>query len=198
MMHTLARISALAAVTHAALSLSSPGPAQACSYAFDEHFINPDEVDVDRTPPAAPVFGEVVFDRQGEGSCSGTGTIGIRIEASDDRTAPEDMGYLIKIAGGTLPDDIFLPETPVRAGDDGIIYFPFEDRDQAIDVTFSVQARDLGGNVGAPAVVQAVDDSPEADVAGCSASGSAGRASLALVMLALAVTLRQRRGAFRG
>jgi MYXO-CTERM domain-containing protein len=200
MMHTLVRISALVAMTHAALSLSAPAPAHACSFAFTEHFTSLDEVEVDRTPPDAPVPGEVVFHRRqpGGNSCSGTGTIGIHIDrAADDRTAQADMGYLIEITRGEQPDDIILPEGPVRADEDGTIWLPFADHDQEIDVTFSVRARDLGGNLGEPVEVQAFDDSQEPGAAGCSASGSTGSASLALVMLALAVGLRQRRCAFR-
>lgn len=207
MMHTLLRISALVAATHAALFLSLPGPAWACSFALLEHFTSADEVAVDQTPPAVPVLGGVLMHRRPErsqngcsqsaSSCDGTGTIGISIDAAaDDRTAEADMGYLIEIVGGELPDDIHLPTEPVRADESGIIWLPFADRDQDIDVTFSVRARDLGGNLGEPAVVEVIDGSPRGG--GCSAGTSAGPASLALVMLALAAALRRRRGAFRG
>ena len=208
MMHTLVRISALVAAIHAAFSISLPGHARACSFAFLEHFVDADEVEVDTTPPAAPVIGEVLFHRrpdkssqngcsQSASSCDGTGTIGISIDvAADDRTAEADMGYLIEITGGEPPDDFFLPTEPVRADESGIIWFPFSDRDQDIDFTFSVQARDLGGNVGEPAVVQVSDSSPQGG--GCSAGASAGSTSLALVLLALAVALRRRRGVFAG
>ena len=207
-MHTLVRISALVAATHAALSVTFPVHAQACSFAFLEHFVNADEVEVDTTPPAAPVIGEVLFHRRPDGSsqngcsqsassCDGTGTIGISIDvAADDRTAEADMGYLIEITSGDLPDDIILPTEPVRADESGILWFPFADHDQDLDFTFSVQARDLGGNLGEPAVVQVSDSSPQGG--GCSAGASAGPASLALVMLALAAALRRRRGVFAG
>lgn len=207
-MHTLVRISALVAATHAALSVTFPVQARACSFAFLEHFVNADEVEVDTTPPAAPVIGEVLFHRRPDGSsqsgcsqsassCDGIGTIGISVDAAaDDRTAEADMGYLIEIASGELPDDIILPTEPVRADESGIIWFQFSDHDQDIDFAFSVQARDLGGNLGEPAVVQVSDSGPQGG--GCSAGASAGPTSLALVLLALAVALRRRRGAFAG
>jgi uncharacterized protein (TIGR03382 family) len=206
MMHIL-RISALVAATHAALSVTFPVQARACSFAFLEHFVDADEVEVDTTPPAAPVIGEVLFHRSPDGSsqngcsqsassCDGTGTIGISIDvAADDRTAEADMGYLIEITSGELPDEFFLPTEPVRADESGIIWLPFSDHGQDIDFAFSVQARDLGGNLGEPAVVQVSDSGPQG---GCSAGASAGPASLALVLLALAAALRRRRRVFAG
>lgn len=207
MMHTLLRISALAAASYAALSVSFPVQARACSFAFLEHFVDADEAAVDTTPPAAPVIGEVMFHRrpdrsergcrQSASSCDGTGTIGISIDmAADDRTAEADMGYVIEIAGGALPSEVYLPMEAVRADESGILWFWFGDHDQDLDFTVSVRARDLGGNLGEPVEVQVIDSSQGGD--GCSAGASAGPSTLALVMLALAASLRRRRDPFPG
>lgn len=209
MMHTILRTSALVAASYAAFSASFPAPARACSFRFLEHFVDNDEVAVDTTPPAAPVITEVLFHRrpdrssqngcnQSASSCDGTGTIGISIDmVADDRTAEADMGYVIEIAGGELPEQMALPEEAVRADESGILWLWFGDRDQAIDFTVTVRARDLGGNVGEPTTVNVIDGAQDGG-SGCSAGASGGPATLAVVMLALAASLRRRRAAFPG
>lgn len=202
MMHSIFRISVLVAASYAAVSVSSLGPARACSFVeLEEHTVDADEEAVDTTPPQAPVLGEVVINRSPEGggcmsatSCDGSGWLGFDITASaDDRTPQAQMGYVIELADGELPGNMNLPAGPVRADAGGHIGFPFSDRDQDIDFTLSVRAMDLGGNLGEPVMVQVRDSGSS----GCSAGGRSGPVTLILVMLALAAALRRRRDLLR-
>jgi MYXO-CTERM domain-containing protein len=167
----------------------------------EEHVVDAGEEAIDTTPPGAPALGEAAVIRrpaassqsgcqQGASSCDGSGSIGVAIEASDDdRTPAAEMGYVIELAGGRLPGNLSLPDGPVRADAEGLIWFVFSDRDQDIDVTLSVRAMDLGGNLGEPATVRI----RHGGSGGCSAGAPAGPATLGLVILAVAAALRRRR-----
>lgn len=206
-MRSALRVGALVAATHTTLSVSFLDRARACDFVLpEEHVVDAGEEAIDTTPPGAPVLGEVMVIRrpaqssqygcnQSASSCDGSGSIGLSIDAStDDRTPAAEMGYVIDVAAGRLPGNLSLPEVPVRADADGMVWFVFSDRDQDIDVTLSVQAMDLGGNLGEAATVRI----RHGGSSGCSAGDHAGSATLALVIVALAVALRRRRDVSRG
>lgn len=205
-MRSLLRNTLFIAAGYAACLASDLPPAGACSLAHqEEHVTDPAEEAADITPPGAPVLGAPELSRHPDlprcndpSSCAGTGTIGVVIEApADDRTSGADMGYVIEVSGGTLPANMSLPETPVRTGSDGFVWFYFSDQDQSIDVTLSVRAVDLGGNVGAPATVRVTHPGNigcvGGDPAGCSAGTRAGLGTAAMVFLAMALVLYRRR-----
>jgi hypothetical protein len=207
------RHSLFIAASCAAWSAPALPPAHACSFApHTEHVIDPEEETADTTPPGVPVLPEPQFSRRPSGpacddsnSCTGSGSIGVIIDApADDRTPGAEMGYVLTLATGTLPTNMTLPETPVRAEADGTIWFYFSDQDQSIDFTLSVRAMDLGGNLGTPALVRVthagdvgcVDDGPgggPGEVGGCSAGARAGLGTAAMVLLVMALVLPRRR-----
>lgn len=208
-MRSLLRNSVFVAASYAAWSASALPPAHACSFALQpEHVIDPGEEAADTTPPGTPVLGTPEFFRRPDlsrcndpSSCAGSGTIGVALDApADDRTPGAEMGYVFEVTGGTLPANMNLPEAPVRADTEGVIWFLFSDDDQSIDVTLSVRAMDLGGNLGAPATVRlthpgdvgCVGGGTGNDAGGCSAGTRAGLGTAAMVLLALAMTLHRR------
>lgn len=208
-MRSLLRNSLFVAAGYAAWSASVLPSAHACSFAAPpEHLLDPGEEAADTTPPGAPVLGAPQFSRHPDlprcgnpSSCVGSGAIRIVLSApADDRTPGAEMGYVFEVTGGTLPTNLSLPETPVRATSDGGISFLFSDDDQSIDVTLSVRAMDLGGNLGAPATVRVTHPGkvgcvggPGNDAGGCSAGARAGLGAAAMVLLALAITLHRRK-----
>lgn len=211
-MRSLLRSTLFIAAGYAACLASHLPPAGACSLApQEEHLTDPAEEAADTTPPGAPVLGAPEFSRHPDlprcnnpSSCVGTGMIGIVIEApTDDRTPAADIGYVFEVSGGTAPASMNLPETPVRADINGSVWFYFSDQDQSIDVTLSVRAVDLGGNLGAPATVRVthpgdvgcVGDDPGDDEGGCTAGTRANPGTAALMFLALALVLYRRRPA---
>jgi uncharacterized protein (TIGR03382 family) len=206
MMHTLLRISVLVAAIHAALSVSSPGHARACSLIENEQQLtDPGEQVLDTTPPEAPALGEIEIYRRPESSgasgcqgaassCDGSGGIGIPIGApADDRTPASGIGYVVDIVGEGI-SDAEVPGYARLVDSNGHLWIHFHDRDQDIDITVAVRARDLGGNLSEPTLI----DISSGGTGGCSAGARSGTASLALVILALAVALRRRRGVFAG
>ena len=186
----------------AALTLMATAtPSHACSFApLTMHEIDPQEAMVDTTPPAAPELAEVVFVRRpatsggcgAVSSCDGSGEVGVELlPTSDDRSPPDQIGYIIEFAGGTRPENLGLPLEPVRPDESGTIWLLFSDRDQTLDFQLSVRAVDLAGNEG-PAL--AVDVTSVEDLT-CSATalGSQQLTFVLLILAALATTRIRRR-----
>lgn len=204
MTHSPLRIIALMALGYAGISLSLPAEARACSFAeLTEHTLDAGEEMADTAPPETPAVEVMVIRRpatsaeagcgtQAVSSCDGTGSVGLSITAAaDDRTDSEQMGYVIELVGGDQPVNLGIPATPVRIDQDGTIWFQFSDSDQDIDMTLSVRAMDLGGNLSEPTVVQ-VESS---GASGCSTSAGTrtGSTTMALIGMALLWSLRKRR-----
>jgi len=167
----------LTASAAALVTLALPGAASACSFALPEtHELDAGEQQVDTTAPARPEV-TVDFVRRPatepggcgatmHSSCDGSGEVLLEVApTSDDRSQPDQIGYLIEFAGGTPPTNMSLPTEPVRADGAGMIWLLFSDEDQPLDFALSIRAVDLAGNHGEPVMVEVIDS----DSAGCSA-----------------------------
>lgn len=181
-------------------------PVEACSFApLTMHELDPDEQMVDTTPPEAPQLADIAIVRRpvnasgcagARSSCDGSGEVGIQLApTADDRSQPEQIGYVLEFAGGALPENLGLPEEPVRPDGSGTIWLLFSDRDQSLDFQLSVRAVDLAGNEGAALTVDVVSS----QAAGCSAGSGRGQPTTwALLFGALCLAAGRRRWRWRG
>lgn len=137
--------------------------AEPCSFIGPtEHVIDDEESQVDTTRPEVPgvqltgITRGTGPERSGCGemassSCDDIGVLTLEIAApDDDRTSPDSMGYFFEFEG-TLPDGFVPPETALRLGPDGFVFTWIDgtrDNQEPIDMTITVSAVDLAGNMG--------------------------------------------------
>lgn len=160
----LLRLSLLVSATIAS-TLTFSGIASACEFAGPiEHVVDPAEADVDKEPPAKieTVGVEIRRGEGPEGGCSRTSTscddIGsitlVPTPPSDNRTAPNELGYRIRLVGGTLPEGLSLPSEAWRAEGSNFPALSLRwidgstDDQEAIDFTITLTAIDRAGNQG--------------------------------------------------
>jgi len=159
------------------------GEAAACIIQVQEHKLDPEEQEHDSTPPGMVEILSTKVHR-GEGpncegpcaysqrSCDGMGNFVIEIVPPvDDRTPADQMGYRIDYLEGETGMDIIQPDLDRRAND-GQLWVHWSDGDtddqEPIDLTITISAVDLGGNVGpASEVIHILHPGS----AGCSAAG---------------------------
>jgi len=177
----------------------APRPADACSLIANGDW-QPDTAQAsDTTPPAAPTV-EITDvhrseDRSGCGgtsSCGDLATIHLAVSATDDRATAAQLGYELRVVGGTPPAG-FDPEAAGRVtpafGDELVFYFDFAAPSFEVDV--EVRAVDANGNLGPPTVVTISD---VVDRGGCTTHrANSGMIGFGLTALAAAVALRRRR-----
>lgn len=163
----VSRMSPISILLAVALLLAAPRPAGACSPIRNAPFVtDPEEQAVDTTPPAAP---EVALTHLGRGSvpdcdrgcgmcsnaCNALGSIMITIlEAEDDRTPFEQMGFRLELLDGEWPEEMFFYDGDIR-NEQGSIYLHWsdgaKDDQEAIDFTLGIRSLDLAGNASAQA-----------------------------------------------
>ena len=175
---------------------------QACSFApLPVHMLDQAEQGVDVEAPQAPQTIDYQMLRNPEtdtgcggtvNSCDGSSQIGLSIAgASDDRTPAGEIGYVIDVVAGDGANLLNLGplDDPVRPDESGTIWLMFSDSGQDVDITLSVRAMDLAGNVSDPVAVDVVDSS-----GGCRSGGArvGAWAPLALVVVLLAAGSRRR------
>ena len=115
------------------------------------------------------------------------GDIKVAVVATDDRASSSRLGYtLAVVAGGDLPRGLQLPSVDIIADPHGTRWLRFDPNDDGFDFELEVRVVDLNGNVSEPSITRIADGAG----GGCS-TAPAGDA--ALVLLALAATLRRRR-----
>lgn len=173
-------------------------PAAACSVAgVQEHTIDAD--DPDEVAPGAVSLvsvdvvdlGKTTGDGCGGGtsSCDGVGTVSIRVQAEDDSTSLESLGFTLELASGSLLPGINLPDGPVRGwvrdGEVELILVWSPEQPGRSEFTLSVRAVDAAGNVGEPTEVPVA----LAEQSGCAAAGWSGSAALWLVVGLAALSL---------
>lgn len=181
-------------------------PAAACSFATGaahEVVANP----ADTTAPSTPEAPELTVKRgvgptcDAFGSCRSTSCDDIGLvelalpPATDDVSAPEHVGYRLRVLDGTLPDGLTVDETrraDAISGDVATLALIWideaTDEQEAFDFTLGVTAIDEAGNESEEIAV-AVSD-PGREAGGCS---TAGRGAGALgVLLALGAAVRRR------
>lgn len=185
-----------------------PSPADACESVAPDYLQIDTPPELDTTPPEAPTLTEVRIGRsygprdegcsQSASSCDGFGTVGIQIQpGKDDRTAPQDLGYLVRVRGGSLPGGATPSDRPVLLLSGGLyVSFPDPgpDDQEPIDVTFEVVAVDRAGNESAPTVARATSPGD----GGCALSGRAHSGIFARVVVVLALSVLVLRRARRG
>lgn len=155
-------------------------PADACSIAGPmPHIVDEAEAAVDTTPPGAVRVENVSIGRRDPtyvpspctdgSSCGGGSSIGFDVlPTDDDRTPPDQLGYLVEVASGEAPEGLFMlgePQRPMELGDgrrrvslfwsepDGLY------RD-TVAFTLRVRAVDLAGNLGPELLVPISDGEP--------------------------------------
>lgn len=152
-----------------------PRAARACSLFEYNDFVLSSGTDT--VAPAVAVAGASVW--RGDGSCEGTGLIGLEVSGIDDQTPASQLGYLVRIVrsdGAMFPG---LPTTPFNQFNNLSLHF--NDHGQPIDVSLQVSAVDRNGNISAPVTVDVVD--PGGDSAGCAVGGGASAGWLAVLAL---------------
>jgi hypothetical protein len=180
-----------------------PDSADACERVSPEFLQIDMSPALDTMPPEPPLLGEVRIGRsygpREEGcsrsgsSCDGSGALGIQIEPGlDDRTAPGDLGYLIRLREGALPGGATPRDRPVLLLSGGLyVGFPDPgpDEQEPIDVTFEVVAVDRAGNESVPTVARATSpgDDEACAFAGRARSGIFARLAIVMALAALAV-----------
>jgi|SRR5262245_17758268 len=140
--------------------------AEACSFIVPKHELDATEQRLDHQPPGQVVATLVSIGRgrapgPNANSCDDLGTIRIELlRFEDDRTPQEKLGYVVKLAEGTLPEHWLLQDTPYRIlpDRDGRLRFTLvwidgaTDEQEPIDFSLVVSAVDLAGNEGPPSL----------------------------------------------
>lgn len=197
-----------AIVPTAACLVGLTRPASACDFAGAAPLVvDAGEQRVDHAPPAKVASVGVTISRgRGPGgscgkrsstSCDDLGAIVLYPTApADDRSGPDDLGYVVRLVSGELPEGASLPvEAVVPSRGSGIVLSWIDgDTDDQEPVRFAVTvaAVDRAGNVG-----PASDPVPVVDEGGGSGCQTGGRAKpgvwAALGVLAVAGGLARRR-----
>ncbi len=154
----------LAALLLLVIAPSIPRPSGACSPVEDDY--GPHERDpAFVTDTVAPSQADATYDiyrssRSSAGcdSCGGGfNTIQLSINANDDRTPEERMGYRFSIVGGQPPPNLLFPTSDRIAGY-GQVNWRF---DSSFHGSFSfdveIRAVDLNGNLGPASVITITD-----------------------------------------
>jgi hypothetical protein len=177
-----------------------PSDASACRTPFPgNHEIVADPADT--TPPSVPsaAVGEV---NRGDSrmcnstSCHDMASFTLELDASDDVSPREEIGFLVEVVEGELPEGAMPLGGPFQAlGSFGYIVRWSETSNPAFFSRLSVSAVDRAGNVSEPTFVEVSDGAFE----GCTAApGMRGTLPLAPVGLAIALLILGRSRSTRG
>jgi hypothetical protein len=185
-------------------------PAFACSFALGSPHETVDDPS-DTVAPTAPgeksvgvvrgVGPECVGVSCSSSSCDDLGRIDVQLDASDDDvSAPENIGYRMRVVEGTLPDGLTVDET--RRADSvsgGVARLTLLWVDEAVDeqepfdFVLGVASVDEAGNEGEELTIALSD--PGRAAGGCATAGGGGGAgALALGLLAAAARGRRAGG----
>ena len=184
-------------------------PAFACSFALGSPHETVDDPS-DTVAPTAPgeksvgvvrgVGPECVGVSCSSSSCDDLGRIDVQLDASDDDvSAPENIGYRMRVVEGTLPDGLTVDET--RRADSvagGVARLTLlwvdeaTDEQEPFDFVLGVAPVDEAGNEG-EALTLAISD-PGRAAGACSTAGGGGAGALALGLLAAAARGRRAGG----
>lgn len=186
-------------------------PALACELAPPTPLVvDAHEQQIDHTPPGKiPSVGVTIVRGRGpRGGCDGSqqstscddlGTVTLHpTPPTDDRTAPGDLGYVVKVTAGNLPPGATLPSDTVLADPAaGLLALGWidgaNDDQESIDFTLTLTPVDRGGNAGPESDPIRVHD--DGSASGCRASRGGDARSFLLVAGLLAVArLATRRG----
>lgn len=191
----------------ASVTVSLAGHAWCCEIAAPSRLvIDPAEQGVDVTPPGQVVTVAPALKRgvgpsrsgcTGETatSCDDLGRLTLHIvPPADDRTAPEQLGYLVRVVAGTPPSGLTFPEQALVQYAWGLDFAWIDgatDDQEPIDFSIELVAVDRAGNAGPPSAAVRIVDSR--DDGGCRVARGSDAQSFVLVILAL-FGLRRARG----
>jgi hypothetical protein len=172
------------------------------------HVVDPSAAATDQVPPTLPpILAYDVYRAKEPGACNGScesGHISFVVDATDDMTPPERIGYRLQLQAGALPTGLRLPAGAIEGGPASAIeggqagprlwlYWDSlaSDGTEPIGFTLQVIAIDLAGNESAPQTVRIHDDP-----GGCAiARGGPARRPVAwLAVAALVLAARPRSG----
>ena len=181
--------------------LADVRPADACVRPDDglvPHVLDPAHAN-DTTPPAASQVTFSVSRSKIDGGCTAKtdcdgeyGRIYVDIVASDDATPVAKLGYLVRVVGGDVPEQLINPwfDSDARQQAEGSISYGFDYDDNAFDFELEVRVVDLNGNISEPTIVRIHDHQ---DSGGC-ATGAGSPAAFVLGALLLVLRPRARLG----
>jgi hypothetical protein len=184
----------------------APSSARACKPGSNHpHTLDAQAQGTDSTPPGLPT---VSVERIGRGkgpqrsgcgesgtSCDDLGTITLLVNATDDQTSAESMGYQVELASGSLPSGLDIPSAAVRTMG-GRLYFYWidgnTDDQEAVSFSLTIRAVDLAGNVGEPATIAISDPGSGSGCTVARRGPASGWHCTAVGILLLAFLLRRR------
>ena len=191
--------------------LLAPPRARACgSVGLVDHQVDPALLASDHTPPTLSSQPGVTVSRgqgprmdgcgQSASSCDGVGSLAIDVQASDDLTPSDAIGYRLSLVAGKTPASLILPAHPIRAQVAGRIILVWDDGatddQEGLDFTLGVAPVDAAGNQGLATSVRVQDPG---HFAGCHIARHAGTSAFpalaAPALWLIAATLRRRRRA---
>jgi len=148
-----------------------------------EYLARPALAAEDTTPPSTPEIGEAILRQrrpellETQSRCGSLSSFQIVFAPSstDDRTAPENIGYELEVVDGEPPSALHLPTTPVRFQYDWAVadrfVFGFGESNEDVRFSLRVSAIDEAGNRSSASALVLVTGE-----AGCSLAGQAGLA----------------------
>jgi MYXO-CTERM domain-containing protein len=174
-------------------SLGLSSPAEACSpppqYEDYVTHLDPNDGEPPTLRGASIVFKRAEDPSGHNADCSNNGRFFLDVDASDDHTGEDDLGFSLSLVDGRLPFE--LPDRFVRSSIDsgGDLTSWFTDDGNEFTATIEVRMVDRAGKLSEPVNVRATED---AVGCGCSTAG-AGRPGAAAWAGALVVLLFLRR-----
>jgi hypothetical protein len=119
------------------------------------------------------------------GECGGMGHFRIRVDASDDQTKKNDLGFSLSVVEGSVP--FYMPTTSVRGTGEGDLTSWFSDSGDAFEGTLEVKVVDRAGNESDAVRVRAISDAVGrgCSTVGTPANGAGGFGSLILTAMCL-------------
>jgi MYXO-CTERM domain-containing protein len=187
-----------------ALGALAVQPARACDVGPPPaHVLDPEAQGNDHVAPALPPPSLFKINR-GHGndgcssydSCEGMAAVVISVSATDDATPAQEVGYRLTLVDGALPQDMRLPDSPIRTIEAGHLWLYWGDGDsddqEAFSFTLQIVAIDLAGNESAPQTLEVADSGS----GGCRVAGHAAPVKpgmLAVLLVALVARARRRR-----
>jgi len=169
------------------------GEARACTYAPLSAYTL-DHGSGDTAPPLLSAANISIMRAPGDSNgadCRDLGSYTITVDASDDETGADDLGFSVALVEGSVPFEV--PDGDVEPSSSGSLSSPFPDDRLAFQGTLEVRVVDRAGNRSDPILVSASgDDMTEDEGCSCSAAGAPSRSYGAFMGLAGLLLLNRR------